>query len=191
MSLKCGIVGLPNVGKSTLFNALTKAGIAAENAEAAAQRAEAGIAVAARSAEAERAKVAEAEAERKAEAERQAAEERRAQEAQQAQEQEIADSLAAESAKREAFRFGALIGDRVSQQWVRPPGSSRGLECTLELRLEPTGDVVEGSVRVVSSSGSGSFDNSAIAAVYLASPLPVPTGQTFELLRQFRFKFRP
>jgi TonB family protein len=118
------------------------------------------------------------------EAERKAAQERGTTET------EGADALADESAEREAFRFGAMIGERVAQHWLSPSDDLRGLECTLELRLEPTGHVGP-NVRVVSSSGSDAFDRSAVTAVLNASPMPVPTGPAFELLRHFRFKFRP
>jgi colicin import membrane protein len=62
----------------------------------------------------------------------------------------------------------------------------------VNLRLEPGGQVIPGSVKVVQSSGHGAFDQSVISAVYKASPLPVPDGNEFdELFQDFNFRFTP
>ena len=61
----------------------------------------------------------------------------------------------------------------------------------MNLRLEEGGAVVPNSVRVVEGSGKAAFDQSVVAAIYRASPLPVPEGEEFELFRDFNFVFRP
>jgi len=60
----------------------------------------------------------------------------------------------------------------------------------VEVRLLPGGDVVPGSVQVVQSSGNDAFDRSVVAAVYKATPLPVPSGRLFEQFREPNFKFK-
>lgn len=91
----------------------------------------------------------------------------------------------------EAEQYIPLIKGRIQQFWVRPPSAGSDLSVLVSLRLEPSGEVVPGSVRVVRGSGLPSFDQSAIAAIYRASPLPVPTGPAFEKLREFNFRFTP
>ena len=75
--------------------------------------------------------------------------------------------------------------------WLKPPNAGSGLSCTLKVRLIPGGDVVPGSVRVVASSGNERFDRSVEAAVYKASPLPVPSGKLFESFRELTLVFDP
>jgi colicin import membrane protein len=62
----------------------------------------------------------------------------------------------------------------------------------VSVRLIPGGEVVPNSVRVVQSSGNTAFDQSVVAAVYGASPLPVPSGPLFDrYFREFDFTFTP
>lgn len=114
-----------------------------------------------------------------------------AEEAQRAREGDLLSALASEQLAREADRYVPVIRDRVRQFWVRPPATGRDLATVVSVRLIPGGDVVPNSVRVVQSSGNTAFDQSVVAAVNQASPLPVPSGPVFERFREFNFTFRP
>jgi len=128
-------------------------------------------------AEAEQKRKAEAEAKAKAEAE---AEMRR----QIAAEQEEARARSALS------EYIPYIQDKVTRNWLRPPGSPAGLSCLIRVRLIPGGDVV--SATVIRSSGDPMFDRSVETAVLKASPLPLPTDASlFKHFREINFNFDP
>jgi colicin import membrane protein len=132
----------------------------------------------------------EAEAKRKqaekkraeADAKAKAAQQRKAKEAQ----------IAAEEAERNAGEIGRytdLIKQKTERNWVRPIDTAHGLHCRVQVRLALGGVVIDASI--VQSSGSEAFDRSAIAAVYKADPLPVPSGRLFESFRKLNFEFNP
>ncbi len=139
---------------------------------------------------------AEAERKRKEEAKRKAEAERR----RKAAEQELQARLAAEQKRLAAQRQSAMqrmineyvlyIQEKVQRSWIRPPGSSSALSCTVQVRLVPGGEVVD--AQIVRSSGNPAFDRSVEAAVFKASPLPVPPDrEVMEQFRSLRFEFRP
>lgn len=83
------------------------------------------------------------------------------------------------------------IQSRIGQFWVLPPGSWDGTSAVLNVQLEPGGVVQPGRVQLVTSSGNPAFDQSVVAAVYDASPLPVPDGRDFAPFRDFNLVLRP
>jgi colicin import membrane protein len=148
-----------------------------------------------RKAEAERKR--QEEEKRKAEAERK----RKQEEARRkAAEQEMQARLAAEQKRLAAQRQSAMqrmineyvlyIQEKVQRSWIRPPGSASELSCTVEVRLIPSGEVID--AQIARSSGNPAFDRSVESAVFKASPLPVPPdSEVMEQFRLLRFEFRP
>jgi colicin import membrane protein len=134
-------------------------------------------------AEAERRRKAQQEAERKRKAEeaRKSAEE----EARRLREDNLRKSLEAEQNAREINQFAIAVGDKVNSNWLRPPGTSAGLRCKLQVRLAPNGTVL--GVQVVQSSGNPAFDRSAESAVFKSDPLPAPPLG----MREITFVFDP
>jgi len=153
--------------------------------------------------EAERQRQAKEAAERRRK--EQAEKKRRAQEAaerqRQEQQQALQELLQAEEQQRVAQtqqaralaladKYKALIRQKVSRNWVRPPGAKSGMECVVRVRLVPSGEVI--SAEVVTSSGSAVFDRSVENAVHKAAPLPIPQEEDlFEYYREIEFQFRP
>lgn len=142
------------------------------------------------------------EAERKAEeARRKAEEQRKADEARRQRENEelLKQQMAQEEADRAAqqrqreldslqSQYVAVLQQRVTRNWLRPPTARAGMVCTVHVRLIPGGEVVE--ARVVRSSGDPAFDKSAETAVLKSSPLPPPPDPAL-FQREFDFVFKP
>ncbi|TDJ66065.1 MAG: cell envelope integrity protein TolA [Proteobacteria bacterium] len=118
------------------------------------------------------------------------AEERERRAAAEAEERERKEAARKARALTAAEKYKLLIRQKVSRNWARPPGAQRGLQCTVRVRLVPSGDVLQ--VTVAKTSGDEQFDRSVENAVYKASPLPLPGDRDlFEYFREIEFIFNP
>jgi TolA protein len=90
-----------------------------------------------------------------------------------------------------AEKWVPAIQKRIQQFWIHPPGSWDGYSTVVNVQLEPGGRVAPGKVSVVTGSGNAAFDQSVVAAIYDASPLPVPDGRAFAPFRDFDLVLRP
>ena len=90
----------------------------------------------------------------------------------------------------EINKYKSLIIQSISQHWILPEHVNNQLFSQFRIRLAPNGAVL--SVSLTRSSGDSILDRSAQAAIYKASPLPVPSDQaTFNLFRDISLTVRP
>jgi colicin import membrane protein len=111
-----------------------------------------------------------------------------------AEKQALADKLAkAQSAAQNATydKYVALIKSAVRRK-IPDLNVEGNPEAVFELRLLPGGDIMEGSVRLVRSSGNTAYDRAVERAIIASSPLPVPSDPAgFNLFRELNLKIRP
>lgn len=87
-------------------------------------------------------------------------------------------------------KYSALIKQAISSHWIVPAGVNKRLHCKLNIRIAPGGMVLD--VQVAQSSGDMALDHSARAAVFNASPLPVPSDpKLFDQFRTFNMDVSP
>ncbi len=112
-----------------------------------------------------------AESERR---QRELAEARRQQESRERERQRQQEAAAAAAAELASSEFEmvqsgtALIQQLVQEQWSRPPSARNGMRAILQIRMLPTGDLVDATI--TQSSGDPAFDRSVENAVYRAAP---------------------
>lgn len=91
---------------------------------------------------------------------------------------------------KEIDRYKSLIISAISHRWIVPENVKKGLECRLKVRVAPGGVVMD--VKLLKASGDAALDHSAKAAIYKASPLPVPKeAALFNEFREFNLTARP
>ena len=93
------------------------------------------------------------------------------QEAQRRRQQELSEASAAEAARTEfelVQSATALIQQAVQETWSRPPSARNGMRAVLQIRMLPTGEVLDAVI--TQSSGDPAFDRSAENALFRAAP---------------------
>ncbi|MGH1373347.1 MAG: cell envelope integrity protein TolA [Cellvibrionaceae bacterium] len=117
-----------------------------------------------------------------------------------AQEAAFAEALAEEESiidaqqqKDKAQGYVALLAQRIEQNWSRPPSARRGMKCELQIKLVPTGEVI--NVTIIKSSGNSAFDRSAEQAVKKVGRFDelreVPSDLFEQYFRQLTLVFNP
>ncbi|MDF1683047.1 MAG: cell envelope integrity protein TolA [Legionellaceae bacterium] len=87
-------------------------------------------------------------------------------------------------------KYKALILGAIGRQWILPDQVNNQLSSRFTIRLAPNGSVLD--VNLTRSSGDPILDRSAQAAIYKASPLPVPEDPAaFNLFREITLTVRP
>jgi len=143
-----------------------------------------------RKADAEKKRKAAVEQKRKAEEARKKAEAEREMRERLAVEQENLRAQRDSAMQRMIDEYGLYIKEKVQRNWIRPSGNTAGLSCVVNVRLIPGGEVVD--VKIVRGCGNAAFDRSVEAAVFKASPLPVPSDpEVMEKFRSITFEFNP
>jgi colicin import membrane protein len=105
------------------------------------------------------------------------------------EETKLSSSKTSQAELSEIDKYKTQILQAIAQRWLVPDDVDHGLSCKLNIRLAPSGAVL--NVTLAKSSGDSALDRSAIAAVYKASPLPVPDTALFEKFRELSLTVRP
>lgn len=107
------------------------------------------------------------------------------------QQAQLAENMAKQAKiAGEVDKYKALIVNAISRRWILPENVDSSLSSQFRIRLAPDGAVI--AVNLMRSSGDPILDRSAQAAIFKASPLPVPSDPaSFDLFRDISLTVRP
>ena len=107
-----------------------------------------------------------------------------------AESEKMAQRLAATARDKALTEYVNRIRAAVRQRWILPPDLQGNPQCIFKVVQLPTGEVIEGRLQLLKSSGNPAYDEAVRRAILAASPLPPPpAGVPF--YRELELTFRP
>ncbi|HEY1289480.1 MAG TPA: TonB family protein [Burkholderiales bacterium] len=107
-----------------------------------------------------------------------------------AESEKMARQLAAKASDKALTDYVNRIRAAVRQRWILPQDLQGNPQCIFRVVQLPTGEVVEGQLRLLKSSGNGAYDEAVRRAILAASPLPPPPPGV-QFYRELELTFRP